>query len=463
MAGDFGKELSVRTAVYARTPGRVYAVLLFVSVCYFGKYFCTSDMYITQELFREAEGISSAQMSVLFAMGYVSSVMGKIAAGVLSDLWGGKPVLMMSAAGYVICTLILSCVRGSFFSFLCAWFVNCFFALGITWVAVVAMVSNWIPVSHMGRLMALVSLAPQLGDALARACLAVVIDSCADWRMVFRVAATVAFCITLPVALLLRNAPLEEEEKAAMMPKQQVQNPAHKSFVNRVGVLCKNPLLYAVAGLSGALYGIRVLFLLYSATFLASTYCTSFMPEEDLMECMRKPKTLAATSLSSMSFTLAGCVSVLLVGHLKDSLPKRHCAGMIVSFVAVLVATLAVLTVTGVSLSYPVSAALVGLIGLTLFGPYKVLGTAFANDIGGKSLKATACSIMGMSDNATAVLVLLIKGQLGSDWVMIFAALLVMSIVAMGCAGTMWAIDLKKYREEEKLQPATGYIALSGS
>merc|ERR1712110_241376 len=121
--------------------------------------------------------MGDVQLAALFAMGYVSSAMGKIFAGPMSDKKGGKFVLVITVIGYICCTVIFALVRGIVPIFYVVWFCNSFFALGITWVAVVAMTSNWIPTSHTGRLTSYVSLAPQIGDALARPTLAPVIDT----------------------------------------------------------------------------------------------------------------------------------------------------------------------------------------------------------------------------------------------------------------------------------------------
>lgn len=178
------------------------------------------------------------------------------------------------------------------------------------------------------------------------------------------------------------------------------------------------------------------------------TYCKTYEgvgdSDADMTICVAKASTIAHVGTASMIFTICGCVSVLVVGQLKDSLPQCHRGGLITGFMLPLVACLAAMTNSGTDLGFVPSAILVGVIGMTLFGPYKVLGTTFANDIGGKELKATACAIMGVSDNSFAVLMLLYKGMLGNNWVTpMFTALLVLSMISTLCSSGMWCMDLK--------------------
>jgi len=443
---------SVRTINFEANPVKVYVVLLVVSVCYFGKYFCTSNMYVVQTIFQKSEGITDKQMSHLFALGFAASVLGKITAGILSDKIGGKPVLMVSAFGYIACTLAFSVVPSSYTNYLVIWFLNGFLALGLTWVAVVAVAANWIPKSHTGRLMSLVNLAPQIGDAMARAVLAPIVESTGNWRLVFQTAAAATAVMTVPAILFAPNEPHIESKRVSVT--DILHHGAHepgkdapavpKSFGKRLQGLLVKPLLYICALLSGSLYGIRVLFLLYSTTYLATTYCNSYETNMALSDCMESPITVGHVGTTSMVFTSLGCVSVLLVGKLMDVVPEEHRGGLIFAMLLPLIAALALMTKQGTDMSYSVSAVLVGVIGFTLFGPYKNLGTTFATRIGGKDLKATACAIMGISDNTFAVTMLMYKGTLGKDWVFpMFKALFVLSLVSTSCAFICWQVEIR--------------------
>mmetsp|Transcript_78737 Transcript_78737/g.138937 ORF Transcript_78737/g.138937 Transcript_78737/m.138937 type:complete len:475 (-) Transcript_78737:136-1560(-) len=428
---------TARTELYENRPCRLYCALVLLCLCYFGKYFCTSDMYIVQSVFMKDEGISDVQLSTLFALGYFTSMLGKVCAGAMSDAIGGKFVIILAASGYILSTLIFSFIpSGSFLLFCVAWSGIGFSALGLAWVAVVSVATNWIPVAYLGRLMGLVSMAPQLGDAVARLCLAEFLGN--GWRAVFRIAALSAFCLLIPVVFFVSNSP--GTETAHSLAKEEEKQKPQKSYMQRLLPLLCNPSLWMLCLLSGSLYGTRTLFLLYSTSFLASAYCNN---SSDIDLCMKSEDALSATANASSSYTLLGCVSVLLVGTLKDKLPKRHRGATLTIFVLPLFLIMACLMRTGADLPFTWAVSFVAATGFCLFGPYKVLGAVFAVDVGGKELKSTCTAFMGIFDNFFAMLMLFGKGAVGNDWVKLFTALTGLSCLSLVCAALVWLRDLR--------------------
>jgi len=222
-----------------------------------------------------------------------------------------------------------------------------------------------------------------------------------------------------------------------------VKDKSFASYIKNLKVLLSKPFLWVLCLLSGSLYGTRTLFLLYSTSFLSAAYCRE---AADPASCERAGSTLRATSVASSCYTLLGCVSVLLVGFLKDRLPTRHRGATLTLFVAPLFAILSALTVTGPNLPFEVASAMVALIGFCLFGPYKVLGAVFAVDVGGKELKSTCTAFMGIFDNLFAMLMLFGKGAIGDNWSTMFSALTVLSSVSLVCAASVWFSDLRAHR-----------------
>merc|ERR1712050_723575 len=89
-----------------------------------------------------------------------------------------------------------------------------------------------------------------------------------------------------------------------------------------------------------------------------------------------------------------------------------------------------------------VAVTIVALVGFLIFGPYKILGAVFAVDVGGKELKSTCTGIMGATDCVFAMFVLFGKGAIGDDWLLMFRALAMVSLVAAGIASAVWIRDL---------------------
>lgn len=413
-------------------------------ICYFGKYFCTSNMYVVKAKFQEDQSISDEKMATLFSVGYFFSMFGKASAGAMSDTIGGYKVILMSAFGYIICTLLFSFVPSgdsAIYGFFILWAGSGYFALGLAWVAIVAVATNWIPVPYLGRLMSIISLAPQLGDVLARLVLANFLDS--GWRTVFQIAAGSGFIMLVPVLLFVTNAPGEEEET-----HQAAAQKEDTTYMQRLKPLLTKPLFWALCLLSGSLYGTRTLFLLYSNSFLAASYCFGEHPGADTAsqaynDCLSDGDTASVTATASSIYTLLGCVSVVIVGVLKDVLPKKHRAATLALFLIPLVAAMVFLGSAGANIPFALAVKAVAFTGFCLFGPYKVLGAVFAVDVGGKKLKSTCTAFMGVFDNGFAIFMLQVKGLIGSDWTLMFVCVSGLSVMALMCAIFVWAKDLQ--------------------
>jgi len=428
---------------------KLCCVLVLLCCCYFGKYFCSSDMYIANTLFVEEEGFTAKTLSSMFALGYFASIFGKLAAGALCDAIGGRFVIILSASGYVGCTFLLSIVPSGpehHLQIFLVWAGIGFFALGLAWVAIVAVATNWIPRPYLGRLMGLVSMAPQLGDAIARLTLAPLLDF--GWRAVFRAASLWGLGLLAPVALFIPNAPassLAEQTEGPSTPYSPT-TPVEKfdNYLSKLRILVVNPFLWFLCLLSGSLYGTRTLFLLYSTSFLTQVYCQD---ADDFDHCVHSGKAMRATAMASSGYTILGCFSVLIVGMMRDKLPNRHRGAILTVFCAPLFGCLAYLMTMGLSLPYNLAVVMVWLIGFCLFGPYKILGAVFAVDVGGKELKSTCTGLMGVSDNLFAILMLLGKGYIGDDWGKMFSVLAGLSFISLGSAAAVWRRDLNIIRK----------------
>jgi len=296
----------------------------------------------------------------------------------------------------------------------------------------------------------LLSMSTVLGDAISRVALGPILSHGFGWRYVFFVSALLCFLTGLPL-FLVREAPEEAETALSGSCPGEGEGKSERSFWQKVKPLLSSPMLYALCVLSGVLYGTRVLFLNYTANFLSLVRCREQVAagvEDDLNACMTSGSTLAAAAVASSMFTLVGCASPLLVGTLKDALPKRHRSLPLVAFVFPLVITLAALAVFHDRLSYCTAVFLMTIAGACIAGPFKVLGPVFAVDVAGKEAKGTAVSLVGMCNNAAGVGLILVKGFLGSDWGVLFRVLTTLSFLSLGVASWMWKRDLSAARSK---------------
>jgi len=455
------------TKFHAERPCTVYFYLASLIMAYFAKYFCTSFLYVVQNLWRKDQEIAKADLAHQFILGYVMSMMGKRAAGNWADKWGGKNVQMLSLGVYIPVVILWS--FGDKISdflgmdsyrwpvYLVMWLFNGFFALGLSWVAIMVCASNWIPPHMEGRLLAVVGCAPELGDSAARAFLGPIIKhgwsgfmfmgfgAAGKWQTVSLSAALASILLSLPMFLCVPESPLgyEEEKKKE---KKEGGGSLDASLMTLTCTMC------------GALYAIRTMFLLYSVTWLSEVYCGHYHPKMELAACDHLPETVGDVATASLLFTFFGMFSVLLSGVLKDSLPKVQRGWILFVNSVLLVATTSAMSMYDTALSYPTAVFLVGMIGFGDFGPYKTMSGAFAVDIGGKNRKGDVSAWMGVASNGCGALILCISGYL-PGWTEMFKILIFLSVLCCVLSLLIVRYDRKKFATARELPLSEPFLA----
>jgi len=271
----------------------VYCMLALIVLFTIGKNFSTTGFYITQDLFKRDVGISDQQLSLLFVCGYISSFPAKLIAGYLADVSGSSGLILFCMAGFFIGTLALSFVQSGSLAIYIAipiWSFTTFFSQGVFRVVSKTMAADWIPGSHLGRLMSIVTLAPNLGDALVRLVLAPFLEL--GWQTVLRIStflilltcmpfAVVASRTSAPEALPDLEVPLMKEqcrenssssESSSKKAKQSEKKKPKKSFKQTLHLL-KNPDIWVLCCLSCLMFATRTLFLVDSTNLLGEIRC----------------------------------------------------------------------------------------------------------------------------------------------------------------------------------------------
>eukprot|EP00747_Dinoflagellata_sp_TGD_P164922 gnl/TRDRNA2_/TRDRNA2_185533_c0_seq1.p1 gnl/TRDRNA2_/TRDRNA2_185533_c0~~gnl/TRDRNA2_/TRDRNA2_185533_c0_seq1.p1 ORF type:complete len:473 (-),score=65.59 gnl/TRDRNA2_/TRDRNA2_185533_c0_seq1:320-1738(-) len=442
------------TEFHSKKPFTVYFYLTSLILAYFAKYFCTSFLYVVQSLWRKDQGITRPELGHQFILGYVMSMIGKRAAGNWADKWGGKNVQMLSLYVYIPIVIVWSFgdkiattlgVENHWFVFLTMWLANGFFALGLSWVAIMVCASNWIPPHMEGRLLAIVGCAPELGDASARAFLGPIIKhgwgfemfgygAAGSWQTVSLSAALASIVLSAPMVLLVPESPLgyEEEKKKEQAAKKAASEGLDQTLMALTCTMC------------GLLYAIRTMFLLYSVTWLSEVYCQHYHPDIPFEECNHDPDTVGNVATASLLFTFFGMFSVVLSGIVKDSVPKVHRGWILAVNSVILLITVAIMLVFDTTLPFGVAAFLVGMIGFGDFGPYKTMSGAFAVDIGGKSRKGDVTAWMGVASNGSAAAIICIFGFI-SGWQTMFKILVVCAIGCIVCSLAIIKYDRTKF------------------
>eukprot|EP00931_Biecheleriopsis_adriatica_P069052 TRINITY_DN42943_c0_g1_i1.p1 TRINITY_DN42943_c0_g1~~TRINITY_DN42943_c0_g1_i1.p1 ORF type:complete len:475 (-),score=89.59 TRINITY_DN42943_c0_g1_i1:89-1513(-) len=431
---------TVRTATMEAHPCLVWTVLGTVCLMSIGKNFVTVNMAIAQDSFKASEGLTSAQVSVLFAAGFGFSCFGKVAGGLGSDSIGGRGTCIAAMVVYSAVTLLFTFMPDgtdyTVFAFL--WGLNVLCSLGIMGVSRVALATNWIPAARLGTLMSLVAMSTDIGDVLSRLILAPFLQ--VGWKAVFRVSAAIAFASGAPL-FFITDSPGDPEDTMQAGKQIATEGQTEESFWQKVKPLLAKPMLYALCILSGVLYGTRSLLLNYTPSFLAEVRCREL--GEDLGECLQSPETLQATALASTTFTFFGLFSPVVVGYLKDSLPKQYRSVPLIVTIGPLTVVLAYLALVGTNMSFVMAVVMMSLAGTFLAGPFKTIGPVFAVDVAGKKAKGTALSIVGIMNNLAAMAMILVKGIIGQDWQVMWSVLGGMSGVALLVALAILVYDSK--------------------
>jgi len=457
MAGGGGAKSeamkNAATKAHADSPGKVYFYLGALILAYFAKYFCTSFLYVVQSLWVSDQEIDKKYVQLLFICGYGMSMIGKRAAGNWCDNWGGKKVQMLSLSVYIPVVIMWSfagrfCdfmgLENHFPVFFSLWMFNGFFALGLSWVAIMVCASNWMPPHMEGRLLAVVGCAPELGDACARLYLGPIIKygwagvtifgfgAAGDWSTTALSAALAAICLSLPMFIFVEESPLGyDEEKKAEKAK------------NKDGSLDAT-LMTLTCTMCGMLYAIRTMFLLDSVLWLSEVYCVHYHPTEDFLTCKQDKATVGNVASASLLFTFFGMFSVLLSGYAKDSLPKTQRGFILLLNSILLLGVVGLMWFYDTSLSFPMAVFLVGMVGFGDFGPYKTMSGAFAVDIGGKARKGDVSAWMGVASNGCGAIILMISSFL-PDWEEMFKILMLLSVGCITCSCLIIRYDRQKY------------------
>merc|ERR1719271_217739 len=323
--------------------------------------------------------------------------------------------------------------------FLTFWLFNGFFALGLSWVAIMVCASNWIPPHMEGRLLAVVGCAPELGDASARAFLGPIIKhgwggftmlgfgAAGNWQTVALSAALASIVLSAPMFFFVPESPLGYDEEKKKEKKDG-------------GGTLDATLMTLTCTMCGLLYAIRTMFLLYSVTWLSEVYCDNYHPDMDFFKCSHDPITVGNVATASLLFTFFGMFSVLLSGLTKDKIPKVHRGWILFVNSVILLITVLIMLIYDLSLSFPVAVFLVGMIGFGDFGPYKTMSGAFAVDIGGKARKGDVSAWMGVASNGSAAIILMISGYFPA-WTDMFKILVVLAVGCIICAALIVYYD----------------------
>ena len=217
-----------------------------VITCFFAYaflYFCRDHIYVVEDGFKSKylyptnETKAKYYLSIMFSIGYVMVLIGKIFMSLVTDkyLKSGMTPLILCFIGTSVSSFLLAIVEiKNNNTFLRICLIYLFYSIlrmcqSFGWIGIVKIIGNWTPYYIHGRVMSFISISFLFGDVSVRAILGIMIEKYDyNWRQVLGFSAVITFVSLFPVLLILRNDPTK---RGLPMPPENPDN-AYASKIN---------------------------------------------------------------------------------------------------------------------------------------------------------------------------------------------------------------------------------------
>lgn len=365
-----------------------WRVVVALSIGYIGLYLCRKNLSVAIPLLQTEFHASKEEVGAVASAGTLAYAIGKVVNGAIVDRIGGRIgfigslllVALFGAAGAFSPTLgVLSIVYG----------LNRFAGAG-GWPAMVKLVPSWFGVTRSATVFALMSLSYVLGGVAAVLFARQVVASVGGWRAVMGVPAIALLVITVVTSFWVRAGNIRED------PSSDVSS-VEKSRWRDVKDLLKQPRFLLACAVSFDVTLMRESLNVWAVDFLTVA--------------QGKNASVASAALHSVGFDLAGAVAIIVNGVLYDRVDPRRRGVLMAANLILLAAALFILPLAGEK-SLLLSAALIGLVGLLVYGPYSLLSGVIAVETGGHRTAATASGVIDAIGYFAAILAGVALGRL---------------------------------------------------
>lgn len=363
-------------------------VLALLVAAYASLYLCRANIEPAWTILAVEYGYDNEQTGAIFATALAAYAIGKVLLGMAGDMLGGKTILVVAMSTAVVASLLVGVldwpvVLGPRSAL---WIMGGFVVLNRFgqsggWGGIVHIVARWFPAERSGAVMGIASTSYDVGNVAALLLCAGLVQWGGGWRTLFLVNPLLLAAVTFLVVIGLRGAPphadatpAEKAVMAASTPKEPL-----KSLLAR---LVKERGFWMAVILSFLLTFARVGFMTWTPRYLY-----------DVATAAGSTTALSGSIAKSAFFGVAGMMGSLVMGRLSDRWgPGRRAGIMAVSLAALLVAVLAL---AHAHVADPLgAAALIGLAGFFLLGPYSLLAGAITLDVAGKRGASTTAGVV---------------------------------------------------------------------
>ena len=416
-------------------------MLILLVAAYASLYLCRANIEPGFKLLTLKYGYDTEQKGVVFGTALAAYAIGKVILGAAGDAFGGKRILLFAMITSVVATLLVGALDwpavlgvGPGLWVMASFVVLNRFGQSGGWGGLVHIVARWFPPERSGSVMGIASTSYDVGNVVALLLCAALVESKMGWRALFVVNPLLLAGVTVVVALGLRGAPAKEAAPDAR-PTPDAEAKAEAEPEERL-----RDLLRRLAREKGFWMAIALSFLL---TFVRAGFMT-WTPDYlyDVAKAAGSPSALSGAIAKSAFFGVAGMTGSLVIGRLSDRWgPGRRSGIMTLSLVFLLAAVLA-LAHAHITDALG-AAAIIGVAGFFLLGPYSLLAGAITLDVAGKRGASTTAGIVDGVGYVGASLAAFVLGSVSKrhGWSAAFDVIAGVVGVALALAGLWWRMS----------------------
>jgi len=323
-------------------------------------------------------GISKTEIGAVLTALFLAYAFGQFVNGQLGDKFGARKLVTFGLIASGILNIIFG-FNHAFTGMIIIWALNGYFQ-SMGWSPTVKTLANWFPTDRRGKMAGFLGTSYQIGNVFSWA-LAGFIVGMLGWRWAFFLPGIIVIISAIHYWIRVRNAPeevglptIEEEENGIEnVEKKDVKKDYHLGFRYTIGLVVKNPAIWAVALSLFALNIVRYGFLDWAPTYM--------------FEVQKAAISIAA--YKAMLFPAAGCIGALFAGWASEKFFKNRRAP-VAAIMLFLLAIFAFIYPNIPVESWQLSLICLMAVGFMTYGPHVLIVTAMPMDFGTRKAAASA-------------------------------------------------------------------------
>jgi sugar phosphate permease len=369
---------------------------------------------VSKKSIRDELGLSEAELGLIDSFYSGAYSLGQFASGLLGDRIGARRLIGYGMLLSAACSAAFGASR-AFVLFAILFTINGF-AQSTGWPGTTRAMSEWTLRRNRGTVMAFWATCYQVGP-LGATYLAGVLLGAFGWRATFYGPTLLLSLVAVLVLVLLKTGPSEDASEAERKVEAPAIEPSAQAVRRRKAQLAilKSPVLWCY----GTSY-FFVKFIRYTLLFWLPYYLSQQLGYDGKQ-----------AAFVSTAFLWGGIFGSIVIGVVSDWLPRFSRSFIAVPWLFALGVILSSNTFIGATSAWG-NVILLGLIGVTLFGPDSLISGAAAQDAGGPHAASTATGFVNGIGSIGQILVGFVVPYISArfGWSALFPALGGMALLA---------------------------------